>query len=256
MKETFDGFKEGLMITSVSPWLMQRASASPIFSGKNHCVVMNGLDTNVFHSRKSYLREELGETGQKVIFHATPNFNLDSRHIKGGYYVNELAKRMPDVKFLVAGSYLEGIVVSNNVILLGKVANQQKLAELYSMADLTLLTSKRETFSMVTAESLCCGTAVIGFQAGGPEQIAIPEYSCFVDHGDMSALKNETEKMLNNCWDSGKISKEAQKNIVRKLCVKTMLKYMRDYIIWNYEKTDYVFGKNVEAMSRQVIMGK
>ena len=68
--------------------------------------------------------------------------------------------------------------------------DQKKLAEYYSAADVTLLTSKRETFSMVTAESLCCGTPVVGFRAGAPEMIAIPEYSRFVAFGDVEGLKN------------------------------------------------------------------
>ena len=42
---------------------------------------------------------------------------------------------------------------------------------------------------MVTAESLCCGTPVVGFKAGAPEQIAIPEYSRFVEFGNLNELK-------------------------------------------------------------------
>ncbi len=34
---------------------------------------------------------------------------------------------------------------------------------------------------MVTAESLCCGTPVVGFTAGGPESIAIDAFSNFVE---------------------------------------------------------------------------
>ena len=44
---------------------------------------------------------------------------------------------------------------------------------------------------MVTAESLCCGTPVIGFEAGGPESIAMSEYSHFVTYGDIEALYRE-----------------------------------------------------------------
>ena len=43
---------------------------------------------------------------------------------------------------------------------------------------------------MVTAESLCCGTPVVGFNAGGPESIAIKEYCDFVNYGDISNLYN------------------------------------------------------------------
>ena len=42
-----------------------------------------------------------------------------------------------------------------------------RLAEYYSLVDVTVITSFHETFSMVVAESLSCGTPIVGFKAGG-----------------------------------------------------------------------------------------
>ena len=153
---------------------------------------MNGLDTNIFHPYDTEdLKKKHGLKSEKVIFHATPDFNDNPDHIKGGYYIIKLAEMMKgeNVKFIVAGKYREGLNVPDNVILLGQIKDQTTLAKYYSMADVTVLTSKKETFSMVTAESLCCGTPVIGFKAGAPEQIAIPEYSKFVDYGKLNDLR-------------------------------------------------------------------
>lgn len=210
MAKAFQGFGEDLIVTSVSPWLMQRAKQSPILGDKEHAVVLNGLDTNVFHyTDPKSLRKKHGLTDEKIIFHATPNFNLDPNHIKGGYYVNALATQLADqnVKVIVAGPYPENIQVADNVILLGKVSDQATLAQYYTLADLTVLTSKKETFSMVTAESLACGTPVVGFQAGAPEQIAIPEYSEFVTYGEIEPLKKAVNNMLCESFDKKEISK-------------------------------------------------
>lgn len=199
MKKAFDGFNDNLVVTSVSPWLMERAKLSPILNDKKHEVVLNGVNTDVFHFYDtSELRSQMGLTGVKVIFHATPSFDDNINNIKGGYHVLKLAEKMlnENVKFVVAGDHPEGLKVPPNVILLGKVSDQGLLAKYYSMADVTLLTSKKETFSMVTAESLCCGTPVVGFKAGAPEQIAIPEYSSFVDFGDLESLHEEMKKFL------------------------------------------------------------
>lgn len=199
MKKAFDGFNDNLVVTSVSPWLMERAKLSPILNDKKHEVVLNGVNTDVFHFYDTAeLRSQMGLTGVKVIFHATPSFDDNIKSLKGGYYVLKLAEKMLDenVKFVVAGNHPDGLKVPSNVILLGKVSDQELLAKYYSMADVTLLTSKKETFSMVTAESLCCGTPVVGFKAGAPEQIAIPEYSSFVDFGDLESLQEEMEKFL------------------------------------------------------------
>lgn len=199
MKKAFDGFNDNLVVTSVSPWLMERAKLSPILNDKKHEVVLNGVNTDIFHFYDtSELRSQMGLNGVKVIFHATPSFDDNINNIKGGYHVLKLAEKMLDenVKFVVAGDYPDGLKVPSNVILLGKVADQELLAKYYSMANVTLLTSKKETFSMVTAESLCCGTPVVGFKAGAPEQIAIPEYSSFVDFGDLESLHEEMKKFL------------------------------------------------------------
>lgn len=199
MKKAFDGFNDNLVVTSVSPWLMERAKLSPILNDKKHEVVLNGVNTDVFHFYDtSELRSQMGLNGVKIIFHATPSFDDNINNIKGGYHVLKLAEKMLDenVKFVVAGSHPDGLKVPSNVILLGKVSDQELLAKYYSMADVTLLTSKKETFSMVTAESLCCGTPVVGFKAGAPEQISIPEYSSFVDFGDLESLHEEMKKFL------------------------------------------------------------
>ena len=82
------------------------------------------------------------------------------------------------------------------MLFVGRVNDQKKLAEFYSMADITLLTSKRETFSMICAESLACGTPIAGFKAGAPEVIAIEEFSDFVEYGSLDALENAVEKRL------------------------------------------------------------
>lgn len=190
MKKAFDGFDDDLIVTSVSPWLMERAKQSPILQGKKHRVIYNGLDVAVFHPYNTWdLRQHHRCTGKNVIFHATPAFSSEPNHFKGGYYVLELAKRMPDVQFVIAGSCVTKVDPPENVVLLGKILDQTLLARYYSMADVTLLTSKKETFSMVTAESLCCGTPVVGFKAGGPEEISLPQYSKFVEYGNVDGLE-------------------------------------------------------------------
>ena len=73
-----------------------------------------------------------------------------------------------------------------------------------------MLTSKRETFSMVCAESLCCGTPVAGFCAGAPEQISLPQYGRFVPHGDLDALRNCIRQMLATPHDAQQIALAAR----------------------------------------------
>lgn len=221
MYNAFSGFDDNLAVVSVSPWLMGRAKESSILKEKNNIAILNGLDTKIFNYREkesSQLKAKL-KINRKVIFHVTPKFSLDSEHIKGGSYVYQLAKTMNNTLFIIAGDYPNDIIFPANMLMLGKITDQNVLAAYYSLANITLLTSKRETFSMVVAESQCCGTPVIGFKAGAPEQIALSEYSSFVDYGDMVGLKNKVLQWLMNEYDPIRISNEAKEKYSKsKMC--------------------------------------
>lgn len=224
MKKAFDGFDK-LIVTSVSPWLENRAKQSPILGTASHTTVMNGLDTEIFRIyNSSGTREKYNlPLNIPIIFHATPSFTTDIYSLKGGRYICELAELLPNIIFVVAGPYSSNITVPKNVILLGKISDQVELARLYNISDVTLITSRRETFSMVTAESLCCGTPVIGFKAGGPESIAIPEFTSFVEYGNISQLLSVINKFMNKEWDKFYISNAAKQIYSRKEMTKNYI---------------------------------
>ena len=200
MRYAFDGFGENVMITSVSPWVEQRASRSPIFAELPHCTILNAVDTETFKPwTDADIYQECRQKGEKVVFHATAHFTDEPGHTKGGWAIIELAKRMQDspVKFYVAAGRQDvKTALPENIVLLGNVKDQTLLAKYYAMADLSLITSKRETFSMPCAESLCCGTPVVGFEAGAPEMISIESYSQFVPYGDMDSLEQTVREWL------------------------------------------------------------
>jgi glycosyltransferase involved in cell wall biosynthesis len=112
------------------------------------------------------------------------------------------------------------------MIVLGSVEDSTYLSQLYSAADMTILTSKKETFSMVCAESLSCGTPVVGFKAGAPEQISLSEYSEFVEHGDMEALQSSVEKLLNTKFNHQDISQAASATYAKEVMAEN---YIRTY---------------------------
>jgi len=146
---------------------------------------------------------------ENTVFHVTAHFSGRKGHPKGGWYVLELAKRMPDVTFYVAGKTEKIAYLPENVHLLGEITDRAQLADHYRRAKLTVLTSRRETFSMPCAESLCCGTPVVGFRAGGPEGIALADYSEFVEFGNLDALETAVRRWLQEKPDREATAKEA-----------------------------------------------
>jgi len=210
LSDAYRGF-EKLCLTGVSSWLTTRMSKSPFYRDKMIVPIYNGLDTNIFKYRDTTLRRaELRLSDKKVIIHVTPNFYSP---IKGGKYVLDLAKKylteQPDYRFIIIGYNGDTTDCYKNIIPIAHTQNQRELAEYYSLADVCLLTSERETFSMVTAESLCCGTPVVGFKAGGPESIAISKYSEFCDYGDTDTLALLITKFAETKFDKSNIAKQA-----------------------------------------------
>jgi glycosyltransferase involved in cell wall biosynthesis len=225
MKKAFDGFND-LTVIGVSEWLTERAKLSPIFPKNTRFeTVHNGIDTEIF-TKSGF--EELYEKynipkDKKIILHVTPNFNYS---IKGGKYVLQAAKKSPDYQFIIVGFNGDESVLPENVLPIKHTKDKEELAKLYSLADVTLLTSKRETFSMVVAESLSCGTPVVGFCAGAPETITIPQYSSFTEFGNVELLCENIDKMLSIGFDKQEISDEASKKYDLKAMVE---KYIVSY---------------------------
>ena len=218
MEKAYSAFGQSICIVSVSPWLMSRAVKAPLLRGINQRVIMNGLDTMVFHprTRYSHIPEKVCTPDTRVVFHATAMFRDKKEDPKGGWYIVRLAEMLREagVVFLVAGKYEISGRLPDNLVLLGPVQDQDAMAEYYSRADVTVIASRRETFSMVCAESLCCGTPVAGFEAGGPESIAIPEYSAFARYGDVEALLGCVKKLITvkrNEYIYGNIAEQAAK---------------------------------------------
>ena len=208
MKDVFSLFNN-LNVISVSPWLRDRAVRAPILKHADHHVVLNGVNTNVFKYSAPHLSGiEDQIAGKKVVLHVTASFTDHRDDIKGGRYILELAKRFENepVIFAVARNTGSITTLPDNIIDLGRISDQALLAQLYSRACVTLLTSKKETFSMVCAESLCCGTPIVGFKAGAPEMIAMPEYSDFVDFGDIDGLENALRSALEKTSSKSQIS--------------------------------------------------
>ena len=149
------------------------------------------------------------------MIHVTASF---ANPIKGGKYILDLAKRLgEEVIIVVVGNAQKTEIVPDNVIIYGRTENQIELAQLYSMADLCVLASHRETFSMPVAESLCCGTPVVGFLSGGPESITIEEYSKFVEYGNIDELEKAVREYIDLKKYSNEISKKAIEKYNKKL---------------------------------------
>lgn len=224
MRKAFAGFEENCLICPVSPWTESRARQSDILKNFRFQTVYNGVNTaELFHRRGVE-----GAGTENMVLSVSSYFCGDPAHPKGGWNLIQLAKRIPEVTFLVAGKAAQGDGLPENLQVLGEITDQRELAELYRRAKLSVVVSRKETFSMPCAESLCCGTPVVGFRAGAPEQISLPEYSEFTDYGDLDTLEKLVRKWLGKTGlDRAEIAQRAERVYSSQTMIEAFLRIYR-----------------------------
>ncbi len=188
-----------LTIVTPSAWLADRVKQSFLKDKPIH-VVHNGIDAkNIFYPRSresvNEIKMRYGMTEKKIVLSVAPNIMSER---KGGQIVLEIANRFSDnsnIHFVLVGADENG-TVGNNVTLVKRTADQNELAVWYSAADVFLICSKKETFSMTCAEALCCGTPVVGYKSGAPETVFNEPNAIFIEQGDMDGLISIVRKQL------------------------------------------------------------
>ncbi len=88
---------------------------------------------------------------------------------------------------------------------------RSEVAEFMRGADLFVLPSRVETFSVPAAEALASGIPVLATRCGGPQEFIVPETGMLVPPGDIDALYQGLDYMLDNLhlYPSTRISRYA-----------------------------------------------
>lgn len=230
MFAAFDGFKR-IKITNVSPWLNSCSQKSKMFNRFENCCILNPVDETFFKysTKNPYLSFDLPAKCLKVLF-VTASFD---NPLKGA---NKIYRILDELKgecvnfFIISSNNAKTFRAKKGVTLLQNGITQNELADYYHYADCSILLSEKETFSMIVAESLCEGTPVVGFRAGGPETISINAYSLFAEQNDFLTFANYIKKAAKLKADSSIISSKAREKYNRKIIAN---EYLRIYGSFN-----------------------
>ena len=192
MKYAFDGFGDKLTVVGVSNWLRGRAALSPIMKDCRLITIHNGINTAIFRPKDgSQIRSLLRlDPEEKMILWVTSVFSDE----KGKDLFFALTELMDSeqYRFVVVGAEKpDGY--EGKVTFIGKVSNQDELANYYSAADVMLCCSKQESFPTVCLEAQCCGTPVVGFDVGGVNEAVFNGMGGTVALGDIDAMKIAVE---------------------------------------------------------------
>ena len=161
-KKWFNGIKD-LRIVAVSHWLERTAKESFLSAYPVTCIY-NGVDTSVFYPRNdTRIKAKFGLENKFLILGVSSNWN-DKKGL--GEFLSLSETLSDDEKIVLVGLTKEQIAqMPKNIFGIEKTENREELAELYSAADVFFNSSKEETFGLVTAEALACGTPAVVFDS-------------------------------------------------------------------------------------------
>lgn len=227
------GIEQSDLVTAVSKSLIEQ-TYDLIQPEKKIEAVYNFIDQRVYKKvDSSYLREEYEiRPEEKIVIHVS-NFRAVKRVtdvIKTFAKINE---KIP-AKLLLVGDGPEMSVVCHlvdelglrdQVLFLGK---QDNLEELYSISDLMLLLSEKESFGLVLLEAMACGVPCIGTNVGGiPEVITNGETGFICKVGDIDEIAEKALLLLTDGTLHNRVSQNALAEVNKR--------FLADRIVEEYE---------------------
>ena len=179
-KKYFD-LIDKLAIIGVSKWIANEAEKSILKSAKLIDYIYNWVDFDIFHPIDNIKNHEHDK--KFVIMGVSESWSES----KGIYAFIEIAKRLePDEEIVLVGEC--SIELPEQIRLIPRTENREKLAELYSQADVFVTLSKQETFGLVTAEALSCGTPVVVYNNTASPELVGEGCGYICPDGDIDAV--------------------------------------------------------------------
>ncbi|MBP2241353.1 N-acetyl-alpha-D-glucosaminyl L-malate synthase BshA [Cytobacillus eiseniae] len=239
------GIEKSDAVTAVSKSLVAQ-TYDVIKPDKPIDVVYNFIDERVYRlTDSSYLRKEFGILNEeKVVIHVS-NFRAVKR-VQDVVKSFAIMAESVSAKLLLVGDgpemnsickLVNQLGISEKVIFLGK---QDNLEELYSLSDLMLLLSEKESFGLVALEAMACGVPCIGTNVGGiPEVINDGKNGYLCSLGDIETIAEKGASLLLDESLHQKFSVEAVNTAYRN--------FGSTFVVSQYEKIYYDLIKNGEV---------
>lgn len=217
------GIEKSDYVTAVSHSLAKETMAI-IHPDQVIHTVYNFIDEKVYNKQLDVtFRKDFGLKDEKILIHVS-NFREVKRVQDIIRVFHRVQKQVPS-KLLLVGDGPEMSVVCNlvdelqlheHVLFLGKQDNVQ---ELYSMSDLMLLLSEKESFGLVLLEAMACGVPCIGTNIGGiPEVINHGVNGYIGELGDIESSANYAISLLQDEALHKKFSEACLETVCTKFC--------------------------------------
>ena len=139
----------------------------------------------------------------RALGHLVPGHPDLHLSVAGGAFYRAYARDAAAVRSLV-----DALGLRDRVTFLGEVPPSE-VATLMRRSAVLVVPSRRETFSLVTAEALASGTPVVATRCGGPEEILTDDTGILADVDDPGALALAIERVLARRYDPAELRRYA-----------------------------------------------
>ncbi|NNU83952.1 N-acetyl-alpha-D-glucosaminyl L-malate synthase BshA [Geobacillus sp. BMUD] len=216
------GIEQSDIVTAVSDALARQTYELLDVQATIH-TVYNFVDERVYRRREaSHLRREYGiRDDERVVIHVS-NFRKVKR-VPDVVRAFAIVRQHVPAKLLLVGDGPEMTVVCRLVKELGLqddvrfLGKQDKLEELYSISDIMMLLSEKESFGLVLLEAMACGVPCIGTAIGGiPEVIEDGKTGFLCPLGDVQEAARQAVALLTDCRLHAEMARQAVQTVERK----------------------------------------
>ncbi len=218
----------GKDITFIVPsmWLMEQCKKS-FLSKEKIFLIYNGVNTSVFYPlSKKRIRKKYNIQKEKIILMFAAN-SISSSY--KGAEVLEKALEMINEKekyelIIVGKDEKKSFQSLFQCHYFGYIDSDDKMNELYNLADVFVLPSKAENFPCTVLESMAAGTPVIGSRAGGIVEQIDDETGWMFDVGNSQQLAEIINDLPNKRKEMSDMSIQCRKKIVNFFSENKMIK--------------------------------
>lgn len=183
---------QNLHIVTVSNWLKSIVEESFLGWVDIRCIY-NGVDTDRYSFHDSIIRETYQLEDKFVILSVASSWNKGKGLDQLLALSNKLQK--DDVIVLIGIAPDQQKSLPNNVIGVSVIKNQNLLTQWYSTADVYINFSVEETFGLVVAEAMACGTPAIVMNSTACPEVMDTNTGFVVEPSDLEAVKAAIEEI-------------------------------------------------------------
>ena len=194
-------------------------------------VINNGIDLDYFNSKQHFgslnFITDKCTTAKKILYVA--RLSPEKRHQDAIEVVKNLNKIHDyDIHLFIVGegspiysNQLRKLVVDNGLShLIHFMGSHNDVRPFYKAADLFLMTSSSETFSIAAIEAMSFGLPCILTEVGGSSEIVQPDYNGYLcEPENINDITEKCSKALDKIWNRSKIID----NVISKYSKNTML---------------------------------